>query len=376
MLNKKVTKQHIIEALKYIDRNGVPKKRQATKFNLYYDGRSYPPKYVLSIATRFASGKELEPSVFNGGKETNSYLSKLGFIIREGNNELKKKLKLPRILRLALKTEYNVFNNDGNLTKAFIYLARQINESDKFDYLVTPGGFLNFEWPKQYSKVIKDQIESQKLIPILKSFATKALDKFWFSLPDSAKAKIKSSIKYITFGIDSENGIDPNNYDPYDTIQCIQFVVLFDTSKEKIIHWTGKSYPTTIDQKMRLIEFSDLKSHFKKVNGEMVCLLGCHDLNIFSPRAKAVAAYDRQIKIKTFDKLMRHLKPTLIIQHPHNTDTYKIWYQSWKTVEKIYPFVKEYVSGIRYYNYGDSKRGSLKSVLDKTIKGDIKTIVY
>jgi hypothetical protein len=91
MLNKQVTKNNIIEALKEIDKNGVPKKRQATKFNLYYEGKSYPPKYVLSIATKIVSGKELEPAVFNGGDETNSFLISLGFIIREGRDELKKK---------------------------------------------------------------------------------------------------------------------------------------------------------------------------------------------------------------------------------------------------------------------------------------------
>ena len=85
-----------------------------------------------------------------------------------------------------------------------------------------------------------------------------------------------------------------------------------------------------------------MKSHFVKVNKETVCLLGCHDLKIFSPRAKAIAGQERQIKIKQFDKLMKQYKPNIIIQHPHNTDTYKIWNTEWKTVEKKYPFVTEY----------------------------------
>ena len=91
MLNRQVTKENIIDALKFIDKNGVPRKRLSTKFNLYYNNKSYPPKYVLSIATKIASGKELESSVFSGGNETNSFLETLGFIIREGSNELKKK---------------------------------------------------------------------------------------------------------------------------------------------------------------------------------------------------------------------------------------------------------------------------------------------
>ena len=91
MVKKEVIKQHILQALNEIDRIGVPKRRQATKFNLYHDGKSYPPKYVLSLATKYATGQELEASDFSGGDETNNFLSSLGFTIREGSNQVKKK---------------------------------------------------------------------------------------------------------------------------------------------------------------------------------------------------------------------------------------------------------------------------------------------
>jgi hypothetical protein len=104
--------------------------------------------------------------------------------------------------------------------------------------------------------------------------------------------------------------------------------------------------------------------------------LGCHDLKIFSPRANAIAGRARKIKINKFGQLMKQYKPNLIIQHPHNTDTYKIWNTEWKTVEKKYPFVTEYVSGIRYYNYGRKKRGSMNNVLEKTILGKVDTLIF
>lgn len=88
MLNKQVDRQSILDALIYIDKNGVPKKRNSTKFTLHQDNKVYPPKYVLSIATKIATGKELEPKEFNGGNETNSFLMSLGFTIIEGNKQL------------------------------------------------------------------------------------------------------------------------------------------------------------------------------------------------------------------------------------------------------------------------------------------------
>jgi very-short-patch-repair endonuclease len=266
----------------------------------------------------------------------------------------------PRILRLALRKKYDQFNKDKSATKAFVHLADQMKENEIFDYLVTPGGFFHFKWTAN---------EHQKIILSLKSSADKTICKFWKSLPILTRKKLKSKIKFITFGIDSKKREEDKKI-----IESVEMVALFDTSKEKIIHWTGKSYPT-IDQQRQLITF-DLPSHFIKVNGDTLCILGCHDLNIFSPRAKALAGDERQKKIREFDKLMRTFKPNIILHHPHNTDTYKIWNTSWSTVEKQYPFVKEYASGIRYYNGGDPKRGTLNSVIEKTKLGQVRTIVY
>lgn len=88
MLDKRVNKQNVLDALIFIDKNGVPKRRNSTKFTLHQDNKVYPPKYVLSIATKIATGKELEATEFNGGNETNSFLMSLGFTIKEGNKQL------------------------------------------------------------------------------------------------------------------------------------------------------------------------------------------------------------------------------------------------------------------------------------------------
>lgn len=82
---KNIHKEHVIEAIKKIDKEGVPEKRESTKFHLYYEGKYYPPKYVTSIANVFANGEEYSPFLFSGGDETNKFLSNLGFRIFENN---------------------------------------------------------------------------------------------------------------------------------------------------------------------------------------------------------------------------------------------------------------------------------------------------
>lgn len=156
MLKKEVNKQNVIDALKFIDRNGIPKNRHSTKYNLYHDGKSYPPKYVLSVATRISTGNELEPSMFSGGKETNDFLMLLGFLIRDGNNELKKKQNKSITICSSLIQSSNNFEEWNNQRlKQKIDLLEIILQNLKkgADLLILPAGFFNCK-TAAYSKVL------------------------------------------------------------------------------------------------------------------------------------------------------------------------------------------------------------------------------
>jgi hypothetical protein len=76
-----ITKQNILDAIAEIDRDGVPIMRNAKGFDLVYNGKTYPPKYVLSLATKYAIGRELQADEFIGGEPTNIALRTLGFEI-------------------------------------------------------------------------------------------------------------------------------------------------------------------------------------------------------------------------------------------------------------------------------------------------------
>ena len=91
MINPNIQRTDILKALDFIDIKGVPKQRKSTKYNLIYNEKSYPPKYVISIANKFVTGEELNNEQFSGGTETNNFLSKHGFIIEETIH-----LKLPK----------------------------------------------------------------------------------------------------------------------------------------------------------------------------------------------------------------------------------------------------------------------------------------
>jgi len=46
-----------------------------------YNGKTYPPKFAISLANKYANGTELAPDGFHGGDETNNFLKSRGFEI-------------------------------------------------------------------------------------------------------------------------------------------------------------------------------------------------------------------------------------------------------------------------------------------------------
>lgn len=75
--------EHVLQALQRIDEEGYPPPRRSTTYDLVYNGKAYPPKYVISLAGFFRNGKFIRESLFSGGETSASfpYLRELGFNI-------------------------------------------------------------------------------------------------------------------------------------------------------------------------------------------------------------------------------------------------------------------------------------------------------
>jgi len=76
-----ITEQNILDALKFIDQNGVPYHNQSMKYELVTeDGKKYPPKYVIAVAAHLTNGAEISTDGFNA-VEAKSFLQGQGFNI-------------------------------------------------------------------------------------------------------------------------------------------------------------------------------------------------------------------------------------------------------------------------------------------------------
>lgn len=77
-----IDEQSIKAAMEYIDKNGVPKSNESTQYDLVTeDGKHYPPKYLIAVASHLNNGTDIVADGFNA-VEAKSYLESRGYYIQ------------------------------------------------------------------------------------------------------------------------------------------------------------------------------------------------------------------------------------------------------------------------------------------------------
>lgn len=78
MIPDNIEVEHILKAVDEIDREGIPSSRRSVHYGLIKDGKPYPPKYIISIANKYANGRQHPPGRFNA-VEAKNYLAREKF---------------------------------------------------------------------------------------------------------------------------------------------------------------------------------------------------------------------------------------------------------------------------------------------------------
>ena len=162
----------------------------------------------------------------------------------------------------------------------------------------------------------------------------------------------------LTIGIDLHNSAE----------QHAELVAFIRIADGKILRWTGKSYPTAA-QEGSLIQVLDLESHCLRFEGERVLILGCHDLNMFSPRgwSNQVPGGYRRERCSAVRSIVSGFRPTVVLHHPHTTDSPRIWLQSWASLNlEFNSTLNDWASGICFYRWEGVERGTLRKVAAAT----------
>ena len=102
-----------------------------------------------------------------------------------------------------------------------------------------------------------------------------------------------------------------------------------------------------------------------------VLVLGCHDLTMFNPRARANARGWRQHTWKSFEVIAKDRKPVAVLHHPHTTVKTRTWSQAWNGLRQALPSVEMYIGAGRYQEdeRESSDYDSIYSILEATKHG-------
>lgn len=287
--------------------------------------------------------------------------------VTDNQNENNTKHKIARLIVTGKQYDKYGTPNFSKLEKLIEKFLATEYQKRTYEFILTPGGFLTFDFPVNLQHDLDTAKAEKQSVSSLQKEANSVIVEFFKSLNPFVFKKLKETADYFTIGID---GFNPTNY------QHIELVAVYALNKQKVINWTGKFYPTE-RQKKDLIKINDLDTHFVELNNQRILILGCHDLNVFSPRGQATANPNGWKKrlADSFKKQCQKFKPEMILQHPHTTDTPNIWNLAWRTVEKELPYVKHFASGIKFYNR-NGVRSDIDKVLEKTKKGDVIDFYY
>lgn len=255
MIPTNITKEAILKAIEQADCEGVPKGRDARSYHIYYGGKLYPPKYIISLANRFINGYELSPGNFGGGAEANNYLCKLGFDV------VPAPAKTDEITDLTVATitlESSQSSSVSNQQRTHL-LETVLSAYTSIDILLFPAGYF---------------------------YLRKHSPRHMQSIADTISKKLKQlhSSATVCFGIDCNMSVDQLAIAVSQTGICAMGRKFYPTDTEKGAIRAAESYKTS--------EMGH--SRFFEVRGKRIYLAVCYDcfgirhLNIPNPGVDAV----------------------------------------------------------------------------------------
>jgi len=177
MIPKGLQCKHFKKAAEEIDRDGVPKRRASSKYDLLLDGNYYPPKYMISIANKYLSVNVMEWSSdkFVTG-EAIKYFRSNGYTIIDKN---------ARMIKIISEDEESNFPEGENKYRWHRHLERDsdISKKAKKKRLKEVGELrcdvCDFSFSNTYGKLGVGYIEAHHTIPVSKikgSYKTKIKD--------------------------------------------------------------------------------------------------------------------------------------------------------------------------------------------------------
>ena len=246
----KLKKQDVIDALKFIDENGVPEHNTSVKYVLVSEnGKKYPPKYVVAVADHLANGTDISTESFNS-VDAKNYLEKLGFSIETKQQE---KFELSITAESVQSTDERFTMDNLNLGDNYkpldAYFKRANGDVIKRAYSKGKRRNSNQTLPRIACQIFEKQlaalsVEDKESFPVCKYSPNSDMIRGIYTSVDEYK-KHRNSLEYLTYSYDNGRQFVIYSWNIFSTIifvqECLkrfgepgdQFVLIYREKDEK-----------------------------------------------------------------------------------------------------------------------------------------------
>lgn len=204
----KINEKDILEALKYIDENGVPSYNQSVKYSLMTeDGKRYPPKYVVAVANHLANGVDISTESYNA-VEAKNFFESHGFTIETKQQE---KFELTITAESVVSTDERFTMDNLSLGDNYkpldAYFKKATGEVIKRFYSKGERRNSNQTMPRIACQLFEKQIsglsvEEKEGFPVCKYNTDSEMICGIYPSVDEFK-KHRNTIEYLTYGYDN-----------------------------------------------------------------------------------------------------------------------------------------------------------------------------
>ena len=201
----KLKREYIIEALKFIDTNGIPFQNKSTRYELVSDdGKRYPPKYVIAVADHLGNGTDISTDSFNT-IEARNYLENLGFSIEAKQQE---KFELSITAESVVSTDERFSMDDLNLGDNYkpldVYFTKANGDVIRRAYSKGERRNSNQTLPRIACQVFEKQlaaltVEGKENFPVCKYSPGRDMIRGIFASVDEFKEH-RNTLEYMTYG--------------------------------------------------------------------------------------------------------------------------------------------------------------------------------
>lgn len=222
----KIKEQDIIDALRYIDENGVPLHNQSTKYALVTeDGKKYPPKYVIAVAAHLASGMDISTDGFNA-VEAKNYLQGQGFTIETRQEKFELTISAGSIVSTDERFTMDNLSLGDNYKPLGAYFRKANGEEIKRAYSKGERRNSNQTLPRIACQVFEKQlaglsVEEKESFPVCKYNPTSDMICGIFSSVNEFR-KHRNTIEYLTYSYDNGRQFVIYCWNIFSTIYFVQ----------------------------------------------------------------------------------------------------------------------------------------------------------